>query len=76
MRLATRFLEELWSEIWLITVHLYNRIPYKATGWKSTLEIHNIWLRKHSGDTSFLNDLPSLEYLSVYGYKDYILNEL
>ncbi len=75
MRMAARFPEELWSEIWPAAVYLYNRIPCKTTGWKSPLEMRNIWLRNHGGDTSFLNDLPNLAYLFVYGCRAYILNE-
>src|SRR6266566_1563103 len=75
MRIAARFPEEFWSEIWLITVYLYNRIPCKTTGWKSPLEMHNIWLRNHGGDTSLLNDLPTLVHLSVYSCRGYIFNE-
>ncbi len=75
MRMATRFLEELWSEIWPAAVYLYNRIPCKTTGWKSPLEIHNIWLRNHNGDISLLNDLPTLVHLSIYGCRGYIFNE-
>src|SRR6266566_8067499 len=56
-------------------VYLYNRIPHKATNWKSPLKMCNIWLRKHSRDTSLLNDLLSLTHLSAYGCRGYLLNE-
>src|SRR6266699_4911921 len=75
MRIAARFPEELWLEIWLVAVYLYNRIPRKATGWKSPLEMRNIWLQKHGGDTSLLNDLPSLVHLYAYGCRVYPLAE-
>ncbi len=76
MRIVTRFLEEFWSEIWPVAVYFYNRIPRKSTGWKSLLEMRNIWLRNHGGDTLFLNDFFSLAYLFVYGCRGYIFNEL
>ncbi len=76
MRIAARFLEEFWLEIWLEAVYFYNRILRKATNWKSPLEMRNIWLRKHGGDTSFLNDLPSFAHLSVYGCRGYLFNEV
>jgi|SRR6266566_4325782 len=75
MRIAARFLEELWSEIWPATVYLYNRIPRKATNWKSPLKIHNIWLRKHGENMSFQNNLPNLVYLYTYGCRAYPLAE-
>src|SRR6266699_2314143 len=76
MRIAARFPEELWLEIWPTAVYLYNRILWKATGWKSPLEMRNIWLRKHGGDTSLLNDLLSLVYLYAYGCRGYLFNEV
>src|SRR6266566_772065 len=75
MRIAARFPEELWSEIWPVAVYLYNWIPRKATGWKSPFEMRNIWLRKHGGDISLLNDLLNLTHLSIYGCRGYLLNE-
>ncbi len=76
IRITVRFLEELWSEIQPATVYLYNRIPHKATGWKSPLEIYNIWLRKHGGNTSLLNDLSNFTHLSIYGCRGYLFNEV
>src|SRR6266566_5035589 len=57
-------------------VYFYNWIFRKAIGWKSLLEMRNIWFRKYGGDTLFLNDFLSFAHLFTYGCKGYFLNEV